>query len=516
MSKAVKTVVSVVAAIAVPYFAPAIASAIGLSTAVGAAVGSATAGSVIGGAVVGAALGAAKASAFGEDVRTGAILGGVGSGITGYTGGYYGNNPAASASAATSTPQTSMATGADTAYGLTNSTSATSGINPTAPGVGLTMPSSITDTGLSTGFTPVDYSLTAGGQFGQPGLNMTTAGTGFQAPPESFFTSSVDRALAAGTPIDYSLSAGMPTSSTGSGISVVSTAPSGGSQLTTGSGTTALPSGYNTSTFSAPSSTYTQPSSAGGYTQTQPLTAGQQPNPLQAQFLGEGMPSSVDSWNTAYTNAGGTLPPSDSFASKYGKELMNKITSPATLADLTLRAAGMLAGSALAGQGLTDEELQLVEQIKEDLGRQQQENEQLFRERLEHAQGLIGESKYFDPEYFGLQRARRAQNAGARAKRAGLRGLTGDRRTAEGRRYDLATARDTGTAFDQGYLTGVSGRLQTMQAGLNAMPTQFPSNASSYSNLANLYSTGENRRRTTAGDIGDFFGTLTGSNTSRL
>lgn len=196
-------------------------------------------------------------------------------------------------------------------------------------------------------------------------------------------------------------------------------------------------------------------------------------------------------------------------------QIASKFNDPKALADLTLRAAGQLAGSVIAGDGLSDEERALLAAQTEELRTLQQENAGLFRQRLEQAQGLIGESRYFDPEYFGLQRARRAQIAGARAKRAGLRGLTGESREAESRRFDLATGRDVGTSFDQGFLTGVGGRLQTMQAGLSAMPASYPSSMGDYSNIRQAYGAAATRARETQRDIGDLFGSLTGGQRSQ-
>jgi hypothetical protein len=190
--------------------------------------------------------------------------------------------------------------------------------------------------------------------------------------------------------------------------------------------------------------------------------------------------------------------------------IASKFSDPKALADLTLRAAGQLAGSALSGDGLSGEERGLLDAQTEELRKLQQTNVALFNERLEQARGLIGESKYFDPEYFGLQRARRTQIAGATAKRAGLRGLEGGRRTAEGRRYDLATARDTGTAFDQGYGAGVTGRLATTQAGLNMFPTSYPSSMGGYESLSRAYAGADARKQQTQGQIGSLFGSLTG------
>jgi hypothetical protein len=187
-----------------------------------------------------------------------------------------------------------------------------------------------------------------------------------------------------------------------------------------------------------------------------------------------------------------------------------RFSDPNALADLTLRAAGQLAGSALAGDGLSGEERSLLDAQTEELRELQKNNVALFNERIEQARGLIGEAKYFDPEYFGLQRARRTQIAGATAKRAGLRGLEGRRRTAEGRRYDLGTARDTGTAFDQGFGAGVQGRLATTQAGLNMFPTSYPSSLSGYEGLSRAYSVADARKQQTQRQIGSLFGSLTG------
>jgi len=191
------------------------------------------------------------------------------------------------------------------------------------------------------------------------------------------------------------------------------------------------------------------------------------------------------------------------------KELAARFTDPKVLADMTLKAAGSLAGSYAAGDGMAPEERALLDAQTSELKQLQSQNQALFNQRIEQAQNLIGESKYFDPEYFGLQRARKAQIVGASAKRGGLRGLTGGKRTAEERRYDLATGRDTGTAYDQGYGTGVAGRLTTMQAGMSMMPTSAPDiNSADYTNIYNRYDNAAERSATYANKIGGLFGSL--------
>jgi hypothetical protein len=191
-------------------------------------------------------------------------------------------------------------------------------------------------------------------------------------------------------------------------------------------------------------------------------------------------------------------------------QIAARFSDPKALADLTLRAAGQLAGSAFAGDGLSPEERQLLNAQTAELQKLQQTNQDLFNQRLQAAQQLMGESRYFDPEYFGLQSARRAQIADARAKRAGLRGLEDPVRQAEARRFDLATARDAATAFDVGYGTGVQGRLHTLTAGINAMPTGFPSSMIDYTSLRNAYSDAAERVRKKQASIGTLFGSLTG------
>jgi hypothetical protein len=331
---------------------------------------------------------------------------------------------------------------------------------------------------------PVDYSLTAGASFPTMGLNPAASGIGLRAPDPGFFASSVDRALAAGTPIDYSLAAGMPPST---GLSVAMPAPGGGTQVVTGSGT------YTSTT---PIGAY----SGGSYSPTLAAAAPAAPTPATATTAPTAAAAPTTTKPTTFADALKQVP----------ANIAAKFTDPNALADLTLRAAGQLAGSAIAGDGLSAEERALLDAQTEELRLLQRENQALFNQRLEQAQALIGESKYFDPEYFGLQRARRAQIAGARAKRAGLRGLTGEAREAEARRFDLATGRDVGTAYDVGYGTGVSGRLQTMQAGLAGMPTSFPSSATEYTNIRSAYNAANERARQQQKDIGSLFGSLTG------
>lgn len=90
MSKGVRTILGVAAAIAIPYAAPAISSFIGLSGALAGALGS-TAGTVVGSGLVGGVLGTAAAVA----TRQNPLLGFAGGALGGGFGGYMQGAPAA-------------------------------------------------------------------------------------------------------------------------------------------------------------------------------------------------------------------------------------------------------------------------------------------------------------------------------------------------------------------------------------------------------------------------------------
>jgi len=183
----------------------------------------------------------------------------------------------------------------------------------------------------------------------------------------------------------------------------------------------------------------------------------------------------------------------------------SRLSDPNLMADMTLRAAGMLAGSALAGSGLTPEEERLLAAKTEKLRQLQQTHQQLFQHRLQQAQDLAGEAKYFDPNYFGLQSARRTQTAMGQEAARQQRGLTGERLAAERRRAGLATARATGTAYDTGFQQGIQGQMQARRAGIQAMPTEGPSSMGAYSQLANAYSGAARRQREAQESIGGLF-----------
>ena len=186
---------------------------------------------------------------------------------------------------------------------------------------------------------------------------------------------------------------------------------------------------------------------------------------------------------------------------------------------MILRAAGQMAGSAIAGDGLSPEEKQLLAQQKAELEQLKKTNQELFNQRVQGAQDLLGESRYFDPSYFGLQSARNVMNQGARAKQQALREIGPNRaglRASEGRRFDLGIGTGSQTAYMQGADNAEQNKVRLQTAGLSALPLSGPTGALQYGNyLGSLYDAADKRRRQTAADVGSLFGSFTGASSSR-
>ena len=401
MSKSVKKVVGIVAAIAIPFAAPAIAGAIGLSGAIGATLGS---------AVTGAVLGGVSAKLTGGDWRRGALLGGISGGIGGYAQG-------AQAGAQTGVAQA----GAPVVEGVP------SYIAPGEAGIA----------GLTEAGSAADYMASIGA--GDAGAGTFLSAT---TPGQSFVGATTGAADAATTAGLSGVSGGAP---------VVEAVPA-----------------------------YVAPTGAAGTAGTAAGTVAGTPTTF-AQTL-RNVPSAVAA----------------------------KFRDPAVLADMTLRAAGMLAGSAIAGSGLSPEEEELLEAQRQELEYLQTNNQALFQERLNQARNLIGEARYFDPNYFGLQQAAGVQLRGARAREEALAGIDPRRaglRAAEERRANLAIGRDVGTAYSQGYQTGTEGRTGLLEAGLRQLPTGAPATAlGAYGQtLANMYGGAASRQEQSQRDVGSLF-----------
>jgi hypothetical protein len=485
MSKSVKKVVAVVAAVA-----PAIVGAIAGSTAIAAAMPavtaalSTTAGAVAGSAIVGAGLGAVSAKVTGGDVGRGALMGAIGGGIGGYANsasimGQAGQTQAVTAANATADPIAAM----NASQGWTASSAPTANLAVTSSGGVATMDASGSWVNANGQVVPSE-TIAYGGQVDS---NLAAQ------------LSSTGDAQAAANAIQQS------------GTLAVNTPASLGGN-TAALGTTAY---YDPSTMAAAPGAYTTPSGEVFAASPSYQQAGLAvPASQQAAVVPAASAPAAGTTTAGGTAAGGAAAPKT-----FSEALMAKMNNPAAQADMVLRAAGQLAGSALAGDGLSEEEQQLLTQQTEELRQLRETNEELFNQRLQEAQNLIGEAKYFDPAYFGMQSERAVKRGVSRAKREALRGIGKNRaglRASEERRFDLAGATGGETAYLQGADAAQQNRIRTLTSGLGAMPTGGNATSLQYgSYLGGLYDAADRRRRQAAGDVGDLFGSFTGDQKSK-
>jgi hypothetical protein len=448
-----KAVVGVVAAIAIPFAAPMIAGAIGTSLGVSAA----TFGlSAMTGSVIGSAIVGAGLGAISAKV-TGQDVGR--GALFGAIGGGIGGYTSASAAAQSGAQASTAAPGATVA--------------PTSAPT----PIYNVETGLFDVMNPATGDVLAAGMTEQAAIltAQDAATTGIGAQLSSGVT---------GNAVGYQSPVGLDISG-----APMASAPSAG-------GSTQVFDDGSTLTTSASGQTTATPAPAAGQ-----IATGAQPA-AAAQTAG---------------SQGTIAERFVSGAKEVGSEIAKKFTDPKQQADLLLRAAGQIAGSYVAGDGMSPEEKALLDQQRQELETLRSTNQELFQEKLNAARQLVQDADYFDPEYFGLQRARQVQQAGAKVERERLAGIDPRRanlRAAEQRRTRLATGRDVGTAYDTGFVSGVDAQTRARTAGLNLYPTA-PSSMGYAQNLMGMYDTADRRRRQAQSDIGSLFGSITGGSASR-
>lgn len=398
MSKAVKKVLTVAAAIAVAYFAPQVSAAL----LKGSAFATSTAATVVTSAAVNAAGNAAIAAATGGDIGKAAIMGAITGGVGGYLQGpAAGTTAAPPATAPPAAAAPSVATGA-TPAGVT--------------AAGASLPEVVVSTGRYA-VSPLDVVPEVFA--GRAGLSFT----GQQAPatPEQLQEVQV-------------------------------------------TGKT-LP----------------------GLTSAADLEAGRLANQLNSTNFG--------------TRALATL-------RTVGREVVSKFTDPRAIADMTLRAAGQLAGSALAGSGLSPEEQKLLAAQAADLQELKNTNQELYNLRLEQAKAILGEAA----RDYGFETESQARTRGAGLTTAAVRGLTGERRRTELARQRRARAEEIATGRARGELMSAENVRQARQAGLTALPATGPqATTMAYrSGLMGDYAEAERRRKEASEASGQLFGGLYG------
>ena len=176
---------------------------------------------------------------------------------------------------------------------------------------------------------------------------------------------------------------------------------------------------------------------------------------------------------------------------KVPSTLAASLNDPTKLADLTIKAAGMLTAGAMTEDpmaGVSAEERQLVEQRKQELLQAKAIDENLFNQQLALAKDVIDEAKQFNPQNFAMDQATAQQLRGAAAEQQAQQTYGQGREaalSAEQRRIGLATGRNMSNAFSSGFANAANIKSQQLQAGLNMLPRSAPSGA--YGSMLDLY-----------------------------
>ena len=179
-------------------------------------------------------------------------------------------------------------------------------------------------------------------------------------------------------------------------------------------------------------------------------------------------------------------------------KVLDKVTNPDTIANLTLQAGGMLLATSFIPPGsmpeLSPQEQQVLEEYTAELANLRETNEAAFNAKMDAAKQYLVQAGYFSPEYFGLQAANRTAIDQERKMREYRRtaGLTNFRNTgrnaAEERRMALQGARNVQSAYDSGFQKGMTAQDQKIKAGYGMIPTGDPNYANALAGLATYYS----------------------------
>jgi len=199
-------------------------------------------------------------------------------------------------------------------------------------------------------------------------------------------------------------------------------------------------------------------------------------------------------------------------------KVIDKITNPDTLANLTLQAGGQLLATTLIPPGsmpeLSAEEQQVLEEYKAELADLKQSNEAAFNAKMDASKQFLVQAGYFSPEYFGLQAANKAAIDQERKLKEYRRtaGLTSFRNTgmsaAEERRAALDSGKNVQSAYDSGFQKGMTAQNQALTTGYGMIPTKSAAYSTALANLGNMYSGMRAQQDKKRENIAEFFGGL--------
>lgn len=469
------TVLGVVAAIAVPVIAPTIATAI---------FGGA---SILGSALTGAALGAGTSALTGGNPLVGALTGGVGAGASSFFAGAplgFGSVPVADASGA-----------------AVNSAYMASGAPLPVPRPADLTTAYLSPTGTVPGATPI---LADAGS--------TLSGQQYAYAPTSTMSDvySID-----GVPTNAYGNASLNVGATAE--NVVPAANTATANTATGGTLTVAPAATSTATNVGATGVFTSPLPQGASFVTAP------PNMDLSKFTPyyEGITGIEPAKN--FLGFGGV----DSSISKFivdgaGNTYINPAwqqaaataaTKSGGLTNALIQGGVNLAGMAMSQLGGNPQQ-EIVDKYSGELAKLKKTDQAAYEAKKKEVEGLIASAKAMDPGYFGQQQANAAKIAGTRGLMESFRetplvGLRSPEFTAsETRRASLGIGQNVGTAYDQGYGTGLTARQSALSSAINQMPNPPSRYLDSLRTLAGLQGTAGQYGAQSAQGYSNLFGSF--------
>ena len=458
-SGGIGTILGVVASIAVPFFAPMIATAV---------FGGA---SILGSALTGAALGAGTAALTGRDPLTGALMGGIGAGFSSYMAGN-GLFTDPITGATNNGLSFGNATTAQPTYGDPNAVSPVTTMNfsgqlaPNTTDMILNPNADLAAVGAVPGSS---VSPTAGLE---PGAVANAAQPSFTLPSGEVVVSPSRLSVPTGIgPVNTGLTASLPP-----GYSVEA-----GNVLQG-------PINLDTSKLS--------PFYGNGF---------YAPDPKGIFGFG-GIPPNIpkfitDSANNVYLNPGWQQAAAKAAATSGG------------MTDALIRGGVNLAGMAVS-QLAPNPQQEIADKYAAELSRLKKTDQAGYEAKKKEVEGLIASAKAMDPAYFGQQAANAAKISGTRGLMESFRempmaGLRDPAFTsAETRRANIGIGQNVGTAYDQGFGTGLTARQSALSSAINQMPNSPSRYLEGLRSMAGMQDNANRYGSQSAQGYSNMFGTL--------
>lgn len=200
----------------------------------------------------------------------------------------------------------------------------------------------------------------------------------------------------------------------------------------------------------------------------------------------------------------------------YGSKVVEKVTGPDALANLTVQAGAQLLGQALAPDpSMPPEQAALLQERRAELAELKERDEEAFNAQMAAAKQYLQQAQQFDPTYMAQQAANKEaikQSRGLREQyRQAALGSGRDISAAERRRMELDAARNVSSQYDQGFQQGLTAQNKVTQAGLSAIPnaSAFSTYTDALKNLSDDYGQAErlaqNSSAAAAKNITDLF-----------